>query len=139
MASTGRLFIFNHQVGSMAYQHQKTMKQIIADKNLVAFCGLYCGACKKYLEERCPGCRENEKACWCKVRQCCMSSKLETCADCKTFADVNDCKKMNNCIAKIFAFIFRSDRRACINRIKDIGEAAYAQEMTDKKQMSIKS
>ena len=28
----------------------------------IAFCGLYCGACRQYLKEKCPGCRKNEKA-----------------------------------------------------------------------------
>jgi hypothetical protein len=38
------------------------MKQIIADKNLVAYCGLYCGACNKYLDGKCPGCQKNKKS-----------------------------------------------------------------------------
>ena len=46
------------------------MKNIESDKELIAACGLYCGACRKYLAERCPGCRLNEKAAWCKIRSC---------------------------------------------------------------------
>lgn len=38
------------------------MKQVVADPNLVAYCGLYCGACGAYLKERCPGCHSNAKA-----------------------------------------------------------------------------
>ena len=43
------------------------MKEIVADPKLVAYCGLYCGACGAYLRGRCPGCIENYKATWCKV------------------------------------------------------------------------
>lgn len=46
------------------------MKNIESDKELIAACGLYCGACRKYLAEKCPGCRLNEKAAWCKIRSC---------------------------------------------------------------------
>jgi hypothetical protein len=28
------------------------MKEIVADSKLVAYCGLYCGACKSYLKEK---------------------------------------------------------------------------------------
>ena len=52
------------------------MKEIISDPKLVAFCGLYCGACKAYLKERCPGCHDNEKATWCKVRTCCLENGI---------------------------------------------------------------
>jgi len=45
------------------------MKEIAADKDLVACCGLYCGACGAYLKGRCPGCRENSKACVLKIRE----------------------------------------------------------------------
>ena len=89
------------------------MKPIAADVNLVAYCGLYCGACGAYRRGRCPGCHENSKATWCKVRSCCMENGHSSCADCKTPADPRECRKFNNFIAKIFGLIFRSDRRAC--------------------------
>ena len=105
------------------------MKTIAADKNLVAFCGLYCGACKAYLKEKCPGCRDSAKRSWCKVRACCLEHGFASCADCKEFPDPADCRKFNNFIAKIFAFFFRSDRRACVQRIREIGCEAFAVEM----------
>ena len=43
-------------------------KEIITDKNLVAYCGLYCGACRSYLKRKCQACKDNEKASWCKVK-----------------------------------------------------------------------
>jgi len=38
------------------------MKTITSNAELVAYCGLYCGACGAYLKGRCPGCHENKKA-----------------------------------------------------------------------------
>jgi hypothetical protein len=114
------------------------MKQITTDKNLVAFCGLYCGACKKYLAEKCPGCTGNEKASWCQIRKCNLENKLGSCAECREFSDPMECKKYNNCISKIFGLIFRSNRQACIARIKEIGLEKFAQEMAEKKQHSLK-
>ena len=45
-------------------------KQIVVDKKLIAKCGLYCGACNSYITGKCPGCNENVKATWCKIRNC---------------------------------------------------------------------
>ena len=114
------------------------MKDIVVDSRLIAYCGLYCGACGKYIRERCPGCRENEKASWCKARTCCKGSQFASCADCGDFRNPNDCRKFNNWISKIFAFIFRSDRAACIGRIRQLGLKAYAAEMAENKRQSIK-
>jgi hypothetical protein len=117
----------------------KTMnqKEITADKDLIAFCGLYCGSCRSYLKGKCPGCKENTNASWCKVRQCCMENDLQSCADCKTMA-LESCKKYNNFISAIFGYIFNSDRKACIDRIKEIGYDDFAVEMADSKRQTIK-
>jgi len=112
-------------------------KEIVTDKSLIAFCGLYCGACRSYLRGKCPGCKENVKATWCKVRQCCMEQKFQSCADCKDIG-LMDCKKFNNFISKAFGYLFNSDRSACITRIKEIGYADFAAEMTSNKQQTIK-
>lgn len=110
----------------------------MADKNLVAYCGLYCGQCKKYLEKKCPGCKENIKATWCKVRTCCMENKYLSCADCRQFAEVMACKKFNNIFSKFFALVFKSDRNACVQKIKNEGADMFAQDMEEKKEMTIK-
>ena len=104
------------------------MKNIESDRRLIAACGLYCGACRKYLAEKCPGCRLNEKAAWCKIRTCILRNGIHSCAECSK--DVTDCKTYSNLIGKIFAFVFRSDRPACIRYIRDHGEEAFADEMT---------
>jgi len=114
------------------------MKAITADKNLVAFCGLYCGACKAYLKEKCPGCRESAKRSWCKVRACCTEHGFATCADCKEYADPVGCRKFNNFISKVFALLFRSDRRACVLRVRAVGCEAFAAEMASKGLQSLR-
>ncbi len=114
------------------------MKNIAADKNCIAFCGLYCGACKRYLNGKCPGCRENEKATWCGIRQCCAGNGYASCADCREFTDVNECKKFNNAISKIFGFIFRSNRKACVEMIRKNGYEVFAAEMAGKGLQSIR-
>jgi len=114
------------------------MKQVVNDAGLVAFCGLYCGGCRAYLSDRCPGCRENKKATWCKIRTCCMENKYESCADCKDYKDVNACRKFNNFISKIFAFVFRSNRKACIEQIREKGKGKHAEIMASIKAHSLK-
>ena len=114
------------------------MREIVSDPQLVAYCGLYCGACKAYLKEKCPGCHENEKATWCKVRLCCMENQYVSCASCKEFGDPSDCKKFNNLIAKIFALLFRSDRGACIRQIREVGLNVHAEDMAQHKRQSIR-
>lgn len=114
------------------------MKTIVANKELVACCGLYCGSCKKYLMEKCSGCRKNEKASWCKVRSCCIDNGYASCADCKLVSDAKDCKKFNNFISNVFRIIFKSDRGACVEMIKKTGYENFADEMAKEKLMTIK-
>ena len=109
------------------------MKNIVVDPELVGHCGLYCGACGAHLKERCPGCAGNEKATWCKVRTCCKEKGCATCAGCDTYDDVKECAKFHNFISRIIGFVLRSDRAACIARIRDVGAQAYAAEMTEKR------
>lgn len=106
------------------------------NSQLIAACGLYCGACRKFLKGKCPGCKGNEKASWCKIRKCCLEKGFHTCAECDK--DVKECRIHNNLVDKLFAFLFNSDRSACIHHIKKHGEEAFAKTMADKKQMTIK-
>ena len=114
------------------------MKTIVADPNLVAYCGLYCGSCRAYLSERCPGCHANEKAKWCKIRTCCIAFKYATCASCAQFADPQRCKKFNTIVSKFFALVFRSDRRACIEQVRRIGLQGHAADMANQKRQTIR-
>ena len=114
------------------------MEGIISDIKMVAYCGLYCGACRAFLKGNCPGCHDNEKAGWCKIRICCAENSYSTCADCKEFNDPMECKKFNNFFSKLFAFVFRSNRPACIQQIKDTGIQGHADKMTELGRMTLK-
>jgi hypothetical protein len=113
------------------------MKSVTVDKELVAYCGLYCGACGAYLKGRCPGCHQNVKAGWCKIRACCVEHHYSTCAECSEFLDPNDCRKFNNLIAKVFGLVFNSNRQACVLKIRELGLEGYATLMTDKRRQSL--
>ena len=114
------------------------MREIKADIQLVASCGLFCGACGAYLKEKCEGCQKAENRSWCKVRTCCHHKGITTCAECQEFPNPADCSTFNNLISKIFAFIFKSDRPACIRHIRENGLEAYALKMAELKLQSIK-
>ncbi|HCE42526.1 MAG TPA: hypothetical protein DET40_03140 [Lentisphaeria bacterium] len=114
------------------------MREVLFDVDQVAYCGLYCGACAKYLNEKCNGCHTNEKATWCKVRSCCIEKKLASCAGCDEFKDPRQCSKFNNIFSKLFGLVFGSDRPACIECIRDIGSEAYARKMAALKLHAIK-
>ena len=113
------------------------MRDVVADVKLVGRCGLYCGACRAYLKGKCRGCAENVKATWCKVRACCEENGYATCADCWAHADPKECRKFHNVISRVIGFVLRSDRPACIARIREVGLEAYAQEMAARRTHSL--
>ncbi len=114
------------------------MKQAVRDTKMIAMCGLYCGACPRFLKEKCSGCLKNKKASWCKLRTCCIEKNIPSCADCDEFEAAINCKKYNNFMAKMFGFIFNSDRAACISKIKEIGYENFAERMYENRQMTFK-
>jgi hypothetical protein len=114
------------------------MNHIKADQSLIARCGLYCGACKKYLKGACPGCTLNVKASWCGVRACCLERSLASCADCADFTDALACKTYNNFISRFIGLVLRSDRHACIRQIKRLGYAAHAADMAEHARVTLK-
>ena len=103
----------------------------------LAYCGLYCGECKKYKNGKCPGCIETTNATWCKIRTCNQEANYETCAECPQIKRVN-CKKLNNPIAKVFEFVFRSDRLTSLKYIEKNDADTYLEKMCSLGQMSIK-
>lgn len=105
---------------------------------LVSPCGLFCGACYRYKKGKCPGCTENIKATWCKIRNCSDRQEGATCADCTVFGDVNECSKFNTIFSKFFYYIFKSDRKASLKRIAQIGIPEYAEEMAKSQRSVIK-
>ncbi len=113
------------------------MRDVMADKDLVAYCGLYCGACRSYLRGRCPGCHENVKAKWCKVRTCCREHAHVTCADCGEFADPSQCGKFNNVFSRAMSLLFNSNRRACVMKIRELGIEGFAAYMAERRRQSL--
>ena len=114
------------------------MEEIKNDVKLIAFCGLYCGSCRSYIKGKCPGCANNEKASWCKIRSCNLTNNYKSCADCTEFSSPMDCKKYNNFISKAFGFIFRTNRAAGIDIIKEKGYENFAAYMAENRLQGIK-
>ena len=118
------------------------MDTIISAPRMIAACGLYCGACRKYLNGKCTGCVTglgqplDKGPQWCKIRKCCQEKGFHTCAECEK--DVKECKIHNNFVGKLFAFLFNSDRAACIHYIREHGEDSFAKKMAADKQMTMK-
>lgn len=112
-------------------------KEITHEIRLIAACGLYCGACGKYLKGNCPGCKENTKATWCKIRSCCTEKGIENCSECMVFSNPNDCKLYNNFIAKVFGFVMGTDRSKCVEILKKKGPEGFVNFMVDHKFQSI--
>ncbi len=113
--------------------HQKASNNI----ELIAACGLYCGSCRKYIAGKCPGCKENTKASWCKIRSCNNENYTPNCSQC-TLVAKGDCKILNNSVGKVFKWIFKTDRLASLRYISRYGQDAYVYKMTELKQMSVK-
>ena len=119
-------------------------KQIIEDEQLIAYCGLYCGACPSFMSGKCDGCRgDSAKSAVvykkCKVKPCCVENGFFTCADCTIYASTKECKKYNPLLLKVAAWIESSDRSKAIEMIKAKGETAFLSYMKDKNWVIIKT
>lgn len=99
-----------------------------ANRGVISACGLFCGTCRRYVSGKCVGCAANESATWCKVRACCKEHNFCSCAECDV-KDVDSCAKFNSFISKVFKFVFRSDRKGCVERIREVGYDKFAEEM----------
>ena len=109
-----------------------------SNHRLIAACGLYCPACGVHRKGRCAGCADNVKATWCKLRSCCAGKHIANCAGCGEHSEPRECRKFHNWISRVIGFILRSDRRACIMRIREAGPEAFAAEMAAKGAHSIR-
>jgi len=102
----------------------KVCKEVV-----IAHCGLICSACGAYLKSKCRGCNSDKPMFRkCPVKKCNLEKGYRTCGDCTEFDDVRRCKKLNNFISKIFGFVFRSDRIAKVERIREVGYDQYSNE-----------
>jgi len=117
---------------------------------LIAYCGLYCGACsfrlafqennRKHIEvmpscydnlknnplEYCPGCRLENKCGECRIRDCAVENKYNHCGECSDFP----CDKITN---------FNNDGKPhhseSLNNLKllnEIGEKSWLEYMDNK-------
>jgi len=112
-------------------------KEIVKDLSLIAACGLYCGACGKYLKGNCPGCKDNVKASWCKIKVCCAEKGIDNCSGCDIFIEPDKCKKYNNFIARAIGYISGTKRSACIKLIRMKGNDGFVTYMADNKFQNI--
>ena len=150
MFSFGFPLTYSYLCGCNINQYIKNMerelKPVVNSTQLIAACGLYCGACRKYRLGKCPGCRmaectdsEQPKYKWlqkCLIRKCCQHLDYSTCAECEK--DVRECKTYNPIISKVFTYLFNSDRPACIRYLRRYGEEAYATQMSHDEKMTMK-
>ena len=116
----------------------KLIQEIKNDPQLIAYCGLYCGSCKKFLSGKCPSCQQLASPHWCKIRTCCINKKFANCSECD-METPNACKTFNNPISKVFKFIFGYDREKSILLIREKGAVYYAGYMAEIRQQSLKT
>jgi hypothetical protein len=112
-------------------------KEIVQNISLIAACGLYCGACGSYTKGRCPGCKENTKASWCKVRSCCIEKSIDNCSQCTEYENPQDCGKYNSLISNLIGFVTGTKRSLNIEAIKQKGSEGFVAFMSEKKWQSI--
>ena len=121
-----------------------TDKHIDKDMNLIAHCGLYCGACPSFVSGKCDSCRGNSAKSAivykkCKVKPCCVDNGFFTCADCTICTSTKDCKKYNPLLLKFASWIESSDRSKSIEMIQTKGITEFLAYMKDKNWVIIKT
>ena len=110
------------------------MKDLRIEIDLISCCWLYCGACEKYLEGKCPGCKNLYKTpFWCKIRDCCLKNGYQNCSQCVQVQSLTKCRKFNGFIMRNLARFCGSDQWEAIRIIKNKGMQSFAEEMTNQK------
>ncbi|NOZ87518.1 MAG: DUF3795 domain-containing protein [Deltaproteobacteria bacterium] len=96
---------------------------------IVAYCGLVCTNCGMLRKGKCKGCHsERPMNRNCKMKACAMERGYTTCADCTDFQDFRECKKLYNMVSRFFGFIFRTDRIANLEMIRQKGMNRFVKE-----------
>ena len=114
------------------------MREIKINKDLVSYCWLYCGACDKYLNKKCDGCKKLKKTpIWCTIRDCCIKKGYLNCAECQDFDDIRDCKKYNGFIMRSLGNLCGSDRFSATKLIQVEGIEGFARYMAKNKMKRI--
>lgn len=89
---------------------------------VIAYCGIVCSDCGAFKKGKCEGCLSGkQRFSSCPVRKCNIEKNQQTCAECASFDNFRNCKKLWNIFAKIFYYIFRSNRIGNLDRIRKIG------------------
>jgi hypothetical protein len=115
-----------------------------ANEQLIAYCGLYCGACPSFTSGKCEGCRSNSakssvKFKKCPVKPCCAENGFFTCADCTECASVKECKKYNPLFLRIASRLEGSDRSKAVEMIKAKGRIEFLTFMESKNWVAFKT
>ncbi len=96
---------------------------------VIAYCGLVCSNCGFYTKGRCQGCHSDRPMLPnCKTKACAIRNNYTTCAACETYADLRECNKLHNFFTQLSGLIFRTDRIANLERIREIGLEAFKAE-----------
>ena len=116
----------------------KTMnQQTTPDTRLIAYCGLYCANCSKFNKGKCPGCAENEKMSWCKIRKCCIEKEIANCSGCEEYIYPNDCSKYDTFISRTIELFSSTDRSLCINYLRKNSAEEFVVLMKEKGAVSM--
>ena len=105
----------------------ETICQPLRDAH-VAACGLFCTNCGAFKKEKCQGCMIKPWYGSCKVRACCVTKGIQSCAACDEFKaprDYRECPKVHNFIAKMFGLMFGSNKTAALVMLRDQGLEAF--------------
>ena len=95
---------------------------------IVGYCGLVCTNCWAYRKKKCRGCYSEQPMYKnCPVKQCCIEKSYTTCAECIDYSDLKKCKKLNNYVAKIVGFIFKTNKIDNLKKIRQIGLKEFKQ------------
>lgn len=98
----------------------------------LAYCGLVCSQCGAFIRGRCRGCHSPKPMhSRCLVKRCAVERKIASCAECNEFADLHDCRKLNNFVSKLFGLVFRSDRIGNLERIRRGGLVEFQRSCVD--------
>ena len=115
----------------------KDNSTIVKDENLISYCGLYCGACPRYLKGKCEGCQSNNPS-WCKIKPCNLENDFSSCAECTIVGSVADCKKFNPLLIRVGEFVSKTSRKNGIELIQKEGRQAFVDYMVENKLVSMK-
>lgn len=114
------------------------------DINLISYCGLYCGACPKYVKNQCFGCKGDNSQCAigykaCKVRPCCIENGYSSCAECEKYDSVKECQIYNPILVRFGQFITRTSRRKGIEMIKEKSVESFITYMKEYNKITMKN